>query len=186
MRTQIKTIAIDLDEVVADLMPKFHRHFTERTGRVATPAELEGRKIYALAGGETLREVIYERGFFRDLPFITGAAETLDWLRHHYGIYFVSAAMEFRNSLEDKYDWLHEHLPWVHWRQIVFCGDKSIIGTDYMIDDHAFNLETFRGTPLLFDALHNRGEARFRRMKTWAEVREFFEGELSKDQSRTA
>ncbi len=182
----MKSIAIDMDEVIVDLMPKFHQAFEARTGRKVDLALLEGNKIYSLEGGEGLREAIYERGWFRDLPFIDGADATLAWLREHYEIYFVSAAMEFRNSLEDKYDWLHERLPWVHWRQIVFCGDKSIIGTDYMIDDHAHNLETFRGTPLLFDALHNRRETRFRRVTTWGEVREFFEAELSKDQSHVA
>lgn len=172
-----------MDEVIADLMPKFYQLFEAQTGRKADPILLEGKKIYALEGGEGLREAIYERGWFRDLPFIDGAAETLDWLRQHYSIYFVSAAMEFRNSLEDKYDWLHERLPWVSWRQIVFCGDKSLIHTDYLIDDHAFNLETFRGTPLLFDALHNRGETRFTRLDSWAHVREYFEGELRNQQA---
>ncbi len=172
------SIAIDMDEVIVDLMPKFYKHYETLTGRSVNVSDLEGRKIYQLEGGEGIRETLWERGFFRDLPFIEGAAETLDWLRQHYDLYFVTAAMEFRNSFEDKYDWLHEQLPWVHWRQIVFCGDKSIIATDYMIDDHAHNLETFRGTPLLFDALHNRAETRFRRLRNWAEVQAYFTTQL--------
>ena len=168
-----------MDEVVVDLKPKFHELYTALTGRVATAADLHGKKFNQLPGGETLRERLYERGFFRDLPFMEGAAEVLEWLRQHYELYFVTAAMEFRESLEDKYDWLHEQLPWVRWRQIVFCGDKSIIGTDYMLDDHPHNLETFRGVPLLFDAFHNQAEQRFERLQSWAEVRAYFEQRLA-------
>lgn len=173
----MKTIAIDMDEVIADLMPKYLDAFEARTGRRLAEADLVGKKIYSLAGGEDIRGLLHERGFFRDLPPIPGALEGLEVLRKRYRLYFVTAAMEFKHSFEDKYDWLHEHCPWVSWRHIVFCGDKSIIGTDYLLDDHAHNLETFTGTPLLFDAWHNRGEERFRRLRDWGEVVEFFESE---------
>ena len=174
-----KTIAVDLDEVVADLLPKYHAIYEAHAGRRATDAELTGTKYYRLPGAPPMREALRERGFFRDLPVMPGAQEGLAFLRQHYRIYFVTAAMEFPMSFEDKYAWLHEHFPWVHWRHIVFCGDKSVIRADYLLDDHAFNLETFAGTPLLFDALHNRGESRFRRLRGWGEVTEYFAGELT-------
>ena len=173
-----KSIAVDMDEVVADVMPKFYDMYAERFGRRPALEELEGVKMHQLEGASWIRDALWSRGFFRDLPMIEGAAEGLEFLRKHYEIYFVTAAMEFRNSFEDKYDWLHEHLPWVHWRNIVFCGDKSIIATDYMIDDHAFNLRTFRGKGLLFDALHNRRETEFLRVRDWNEVIEYFKAEL--------
>ncbi len=169
------SIAVDMDEVVADVMPKFHALYEQRFGVRAAEADLIGRKIYHLAGAEDVREVLYDRGFFRDLPVIAGAREGLEFLRQHYSIYFVTAAMEFRNSFEDKFDWLHEHFPWVHWKNIVFCGDKSIICTNYLLDDHPHNLETFTGTGLLFDALHNRHETRFPRMNSWDDVTAYFE-----------
>jgi 5'(3')-deoxyribonucleotidase len=85
--------------------------------------------------------------------------------------------MEFRHSLEDKYDWLLQHFPFIHWKNYVFCGDKSIIGADYMIDDHVFNLQTFRGKGLLFTASHNIHETDFTRVNDWQEVRAFFQAE---------
>ena len=172
-----KTIAVDMDEVVADVIAKFQDLFEASFGRRLTDDELDGRKVYDLPEASRIREALFAPGFFRDLPLIPGAAEGLEALRAHYRIYFVTAAMEFPASFGDKYAWLHEHFPWVHWRQIVFCGDKSIIRADYLLDDHARNLETFAGTPLLFDALHNRREERFRRLRGWGEVTEFFAGE---------
>ena len=181
----MKSIAVDMDEVVADLLPKYHTLYEAHTGRRAADAELAGTKYYHLPDAPPMRDALHERGFFRDLPVMAGAREGLEFLRQHYRLYFVTAAMEFATSFEDKYHWLHEHFPWVHWRHIVFCGDKSLIGTDYMLDDHGFNLESFRGTPLLFDALHNRGESRFRRLRGWGEVTEFFRAELARGQNAT-
>ncbi|MFK8056505.1 MAG: 5'(3')-deoxyribonucleotidase [Saprospiraceae bacterium] len=177
----MKTIAIDMDEVIADIIRKFQDLFEAAHGRRLTDAELDGKKVYQIPEAMEIRKELFKKGFFRDLELIPGALEGVEFLRKHYKIYFVTAAMEFRNSFEDKYDWLFEHLPWVDWKHIVFCGDKSIIATDYLLDDHAKNLSTFSGTPLLFDALHNRAETRFRRLTGWNEVIQFFQAELESE-----
>ncbi|HMQ89055.1 MAG TPA: 5'(3')-deoxyribonucleotidase, partial [Flavilitoribacter sp.] len=70
--------------------------------------------------------------------------------------------------------WLADHFPFIHWKNIVFCGDKSIIKADYMIDDHVKNLLNFDGKGLLFTASHNAEETRFTRVNNWREVEGFF------------
>ena len=104
--------------------------------------------------------------------------EVVKWLHQHYDIYIVTSAMEFKNSLIDKYNWLEKNFPFIHWKKIVMCGDKSIIKADYMIDDHVRNLENFEGKGLLFTSTHNIHETRFPRANNWKEVRAFFEEEL--------
>ncbi len=169
-----KRIAIDMDEVMADVQPKFLDIFEREFGRRVTPQDYHGQKIYDLEGAARIREFLHEKGFFRDLPVMEGSQEVVRELMEHYDIYIVTAAMEFRASFEDKYDWLQDHFPWIHWRNVVFCGDKSIIHTDYLIDDHVRNLETFSGTGLLFTASHNIAETRFARVNNWEEVRAYF------------
>jgi len=39
-----------------------------------------------------------------------------------------------------------------------------------MIDDHAFNLETFDGEGILYSAPHNACETRFTRVNNWSEI----------------
>ena len=169
-----RRIAIDMDEVLAQVMPKFLRIYEERYGRQPAREEYWGKKIYQLEHAENLRETLFEKGFFADLTVMPDAREVVAELMEFYDIYIVTAAMEFRSSFEDKYDWLHEHFPFIHWRNVVFCGDKSIIDADYMIDDHTHNLETFRGKGLLFTASHNIDETRFTRVDSWQDVRAFF------------
>jgi len=153
----VPRIAVDMDEVLADVRPKFLDLFEAAYGRRLSEAEYWGKKIYQVEG---CREALLE-------------------LHRHYELFIVTAAMEFRASLEDKYDWLQTHLPFIPWSHYVFCGDKSIIAADYMIDDHPHNLKSFRGKGLLFTASHNVKETGFTRVDNWQEVLAFFERERS-------
>ncbi|MGF6926883.1 5'(3')-deoxyribonucleotidase [Chitinophaga sp. W2I13] len=83
--------------------------------------------------------------------------------------------MEFPLSLAEKHAWLSEHFPFISWKNIVFCGSKTIVEADYMIDDHDKNLSAFKGTPLLFTAPHNLPLTDYKRVNNWEEVAEYFE-----------
>jgi 5'(3')-deoxyribonucleotidase len=174
-----KVIALDMDEVIADVVPKFLEHYERDFGVRPDREHWWGKKIYQLPNAAHIRGYLQEKGFFADLPVMEGSQEVVKWLTDHYDVFAVTAATEFRNSLEDKYDWLERHFPFIGWRKLVLCGDKTIIRADYMIDDHVFNLERFHGTGLLFTASHNLAENRFVRVNNWAEVGTFFEKELA-------
>jgi len=172
-----KSIALDMDEVIANVTPKFLDIYEKHYGKRLSKADYWGKKIYQIEGAMNIRETLHEKGFFRDLPIMEGSQEGVRKLMEDYEVYITTAAQEFKYSLEDKYDWLQEHFPFIHWKQFVFCGDKSILGMDYMIDDHVHNLQTFRGKGLLFSASHNIHETEFTRVNNWAEVLAFFANE---------
>ena len=172
-------IAIDMDEVMANVEPKFLDLYEQEFGRRLNRSDYWGKKIYGLREEEKyLRDALFEKGFFRDLEVMPGSQAVIRELMKDYEIFITTAAMEFRSSFEDKYDWLREHFPFIHWKNIVFCGDKSIVQADYMIDDHAFNLEKFEGKPLLYTSSHNVHETRFRRVNNWEEVMAYFRAEI--------
>lgn len=181
-----KVIAMDMDEVIADVVPKFLDHYERDFGVRPDRENWWGKKIYQLPNAAHIRGYLHEKGFFADLPVMEGSQEVVKWLSEHYEVFAVTAATEFRNSLEDKYDWLERHFPFIGWRKLVLCGDKTIIKADYMIDDHVFNLERFQGKGLLFTASHNLNEHRFVRVNNWAEVRAFFEMEIKSNGQLTA
>ena len=101
---------------------------------------------------------------------MTGAVEAVKALMADFEVYIVSAAMEFPQSLPEKLEWLKTHFSFISWRNIVFCGDKSIIGTDYMIDDHIRNLDNFNGKCIMFHAFHNINYHHHTRVNNWEEV----------------
>ena len=95
-------------------------------------------------------------GFFANLKMDEGSRDALEILSQYSPIYIVSAATEYPNSLGKKFEWLAANFPFTDWRQIVLCGDKSIIRARYMIDDNIYHLRRFEGEKILFDSPHNR------------------------------
>lgn len=177
---QKKRIAIDMDEVVADALWKFEQLIERDYGKIFDRKAFSGGKIYDMfpdGQRDKVRGYLFDKGFFIDLPVMENSQEVIRELSENFEIFFTTAAMEFRHSLEDKYDWLLQNFPFVPWKNFVFCGDKSIIRADYMIDDHVHNLETFQGKGLLYTASHNINERRFTRVNNWLEIRAFFREE---------
>src|SRR5258707_6172220 len=95
-------------------------------------------------------------------------------LAARHDVFIVSAAMDVPCSFDAKYRWLQRHFPFIPPSHIVFCGDKSIVDADYLVDDRARHLERFKGRTLLFSAPHNLDETRFRRVASWTELRQVF------------
>ncbi|NGP45065.1 hypothetical protein G4V62_08875 [Bacillaceae bacterium SIJ1] len=82
--------------------------------------------------------------------------------------------MEVPASFDAKYQWLKEHFPFLPEENFVFCGDKSIIHADYLIDDNPKQLRAFSGTGLLYAAPHNDHINDFTRVANWQEVEKYF------------
>ena len=167
-------LAIDMDEVLADTHQKFLTLYHRDHGIAMDIHQAPGRELH-----ENLPEhlkghwkiYINEKGFFRDIPPMADAIETVKILQSHYQVYVVSAAMEFRNSLEDKFDWLGEYFPFIPWTNILFTGDK-IISADILIDDRIKNLAHFDGRKLLYTSPHNALMTGYERVNNWREVAE--------------
>ena len=168
-----KTICIDQDDVLADTHAKMIGLYLQSDAPRYELAELQEKSFQELFHEEERNAVyrqIHEPGFFADIPVMPGAQDAVVRLQERYDIFVATAAMEFPNSFRDKYDWLAEHFPTIPWKNYIFLGDKSILGADYLIDDMPYNLHTFLGKGLLFDALHNRDETAYTRVRNWTEV----------------
>jgi 5'-nucleotidase len=168
-----KRIAVDMDEVMADSIARFQEWYGRDFQLELTLESLHGKKPYEVVAPEhqvALRAYPNAEGFFRDLPVIKDSQRVLQALSERYEVFIATAAMEFPNSFVDKYQWLQRHFPFIEWRNYVFCGAKSILNADYLIDDSAYNFDGFRGEGLLFDAPHNAHETRYRRVSGWQEV----------------
>lgn len=178
MSTKRKTIAIDMDGVIADTEAHFITWYEKEYGIRLEREAFHGKpESDALPNGAATK-FVYAKNFFRTLPVMDGAKEAVQELMKSFDIYIVSAAMEFPQSLSEKYEWLQEHFPFIHWSNIIFCGDKSIIGTDYMIDDHVRNLDCCKGKTFLFTAGHNAFIDRHTRVNNWNEILELLNIEL--------
>lgn len=172
----MKTIAIDMDEVMADFSTKHLSQFNTKYQDTLTIEDLQGTRLRQLRPhmAAEITAIIDEDNFFRDLNVMEGSQEVIRELSNNYKIYITTAAMEHPSSFQAKYEWLCEHFSFISPMNYVFCGDKSIINADYLIDDNSRNFKEFRGQGLLFTAPHNRDETGYTRVNNWFEVLEYF------------
>ncbi|MXQ54833.1 5' nucleotidase, NT5C type [Shimazuella alba] len=172
----MQRIAIDMDEVMADFVPKhlalFNRDFNENI----TIEDLKGKKLreYRPHLKMEIRNYITEPTFFRDLAVIKDSQEVIKDLSKQYEVFITTAAMEYPTSFTAKYEWLKEHFGFLDDMNFVFCGDKSIIKADYLIDDHTRHFARFSGQGILFTAPHNVNETGYVRVNNWQEVKNYF------------
>lgn len=171
----MKRIAIDMDDVLADATQRIIELYNKNLGTNFNKTDFDTFDWHELIVPEEylskVRNILFEPGFFASLAVIPDSVEVVKKLQKKYEVFIVSAAMEFPNSLLEKSQWLDKHFPFIHWKNRVMCGDKSIIAADIIIDDHTKNLENFKGElPLLYDAPHNRKITDYQRVTNWKEI----------------
>ena len=57
----------------------------------------------------------------------------------------------------------------------IFCGDKSVLKGDILIDDHDFNLSVFNGRAIMFTAAHNANDNKYERLNNWLDAEKLFD-----------
>ncbi len=200
-----KVIAVDMDEVIADALgehlSRYNRDFANDHSAAITLDDLRGRRLWQVIPAHlhsTLDNYLREDDFFRNLGVMPHSQRVLERLQSRYEIFIASAAMEVPTSFVAKYDWLAEHFPFIPTSHIVFCGDKSILRADYLIDDNPRQLKLFQtsqndATPasptgrtetsrdggtfregILFSSPANAHITGYRRVDDWLAVEEMF------------
>ncbi len=175
----MKRIAIDMDEVVADTMARYLELYNADFGLNLTREHFHGRRVFEVIDATHVpkaRTYFEQESFFAEIPVMPGSQDVIRELSERYEIFITTAAMDVPCSFSAKYEWLQRHFPFVPARHIVFCGDKSIIAADYLIDDDPRHFRQFRGEGILYTAPHNVQETAFRRVENWDEVRALFLG----------
>ena len=173
----MKRIAIDMDEVMADTMAHFLAKYNSNFGVGLKTEHFQGRHVFEVieeAHRPEAREYFQQEAFFANIPVMPDSPEVIQALTERFEVFITTAAMDVPNSFTAKFEWLQRHFPFIPTSNIVFCGDKSIVLADYLIDDNLRQLTNFRGEGILFTAPHNVNETRFRRVNNWQDVRTLF------------
>jgi len=170
-------ICVDMDEVMADTLAEHLRRYNQTFDEDVTLGDLAGKGLWEftpLNRQQQLRAFLDAEDFFEDLALLPGAQDVLQQLSTRFEIFIATQAMAVPNSLGPKYRWLQRHFSFIPPSHYVFCGDKSILRADYLIDDQPKNILHFEGQGLLYSAPHNLGATGFLRVNNWEEVSQYF------------
>ena len=174
---KLARICVDMDEVMADTLAEHLRRYNQAFEEEVTLEDLSGKGLWEVTPHDRqlqLRAFLDAEDFFEDLPLMPGAQKVLKQLSSRFEIFIATQAMAVPNSLGPKYRWLQRHFSFIPPTHYVFCGDKSILRADYLIDDMPKNLMRFEGQGLLYTAPQNHGATGFVRVNNWQEISEFF------------
>jgi 5'(3')-deoxyribonucleotidase len=166
-----------MDEVMADTLAEHLRRYNQTFDEDVTPGDLAGKGLWEVAPldrQQQLRAFLDAEDFFEDLALMPGAQKVLQQLSARFEIFIATQAMAVPSSLGPKYRWLQRHFPFIPPNNYVFCGSKSILRADYLIDDQPRNLLRFEGLGLLYSAPHNLTATGFLRVNNWQEVAGYF------------
>jgi len=166
----MKTLLVDMDGVLADVYAQLLKIEYEEKGIKHKIESLYGKmESEAFENGY---DYVHRPGFFQTAPLIPGCVEGLQYLNDKYNLLIVSSATEFPNSPTEKLKWMHQHFPFINWKQIVLCGRKDVIKGDIMLDDHPKNLNYFEGRKIIFTQPHNIyiENPSYERANNWEEV----------------
>jgi len=159
-----------MDGVLADVYPRFFELYEQETGQIKIMDDVIGLKE-----GEAFPELyrwVETPGFFRTIPVMADSQRVLKLLNKTYEILVISMATEFPVGLTDKQLWINDNFPFISWKQVVFCGNKSLIPADLMIDDHFKNLDHFKGETIIFMQPHNvyNTDHQHKTVSSWSEI----------------
>ena len=173
----MKRICVDMDEVMADTLAEHLRRYNQEFDEAVTVEDLAGKGLWEIAPldrQQRLRAFLDAEDFFEDLALMPGAQEVLKDLCTRFEVFVATQAMTVPNSMGSKYRWLQRYFSFIPPTHYVFCGNKSILRADYLIDDLPRNLQRFEGTGVLYTAPHNLMATGYARVNDWQDVAEYF------------
>jgi 5'(3')-deoxyribonucleotidase len=171
------TICVDMDEVIADALGEHLLRYNRDFATNLTTKDLHGKWIWDFVPEErlhVLEEYMRSEDFFAVLGVMPESQRVLQKMQNQYDVFIATAAMEVPTSFNAKFKWLQQHFPFIPHSHIVFCGDKSILRGDFLIDDNPRQLSLFRGEGILFSSPANALVTGYRRVNDWLDVEKMF------------
>lgn len=175
----MKRICVDMDEVMADALAEHLLRYNRDHNENLTLADLQGKWLWDVVSTDrhdTLEGYLRSEDFFESLAVMPESQRVMRRLTMNYDVFIATAAMEVPSSFHQKFRWLAKHFPFIPSTNIVYCGDKSILNADYLIDDNPRQLRRFKGTGILFTSPHNVGVKGYKRVNDWLDVEKLFLG----------
>ena len=166
-----------MDEVMADALAEHLVRYNRDYNAGLTLDDLQGKALWDVIASEhhsVVEGYLRSEDFFENLAVMPESQRVMRLLQQRYDVFIATAAMEVPASFHQKYRWLEKHFPYISPSHIVYCGDKSILNADYLIDDNPRQLQRFRGEGILFTSPHNIAVKGFRRVNDWLDVEKLF------------
>jgi len=162
-------ILLDQDGVLADFEDGFRSIWQIRMGHefpALLPAARRSFYVdddYPAHHVPMLEQIMTEQGFYRNLPLMPGAVEAIRILQSlgHEVVICTSPHSQNRFCIQEKLEWVEEHLGIEFVRKVIIAKDKTLVHGDVLIDDRPQITGICQPTwrHILYDQPYNRSSA---------------------------
>jgi len=157
MIKQNRTIRIDLDDVMSDMLGLWLLFYNDKYEDTVKPSDIKGWEISEYLPKCTATqamEIIDLANFFRNVPPKPRAKLVIKRLRERGDRVVCCSAYTNARQLADKEYWLKTFMG-IERANTIFTTAKELVIADIAIDDNINNLIGFKGVRVLFTAPHN-------------------------------
>jgi 5'(3')-deoxyribonucleotidase len=177
-------IGIDLDDVLNSLVDywlvKYNKKYKDNL-------KIQDIKSWNIASytkpecDEKIFDLLKPKHTFRKLDIQPNAYEVTKWLSERFELHIITAYHP--EMCLDKTIWVQNNLPHIDVKNIIFCNNKGLVKTDFLIDDRIKNLDDFKGESICYAKpwneeilLRNDLDLKwYPRLNSWLEIKEYFE-----------
>jgi 5'-nucleotidase len=141
---RVKTLLIDMDSVIVDLMSEWCRRYNADYNDCLTPDQIltwDWPKYVKPECGHRIYHYLDEPGIFSNLQPLPGAIEVLERLHRHFEVLIVTSSR--RSAFAQKEEWVEKHLPFIGTENLIFAHKKHKVCGDLLFDDAPHNLIAF-------------------------------------------
>lgn len=179
----MKRILVDVDSVVADLMPEWLQLYNEAYDDSLAQDQILGWEIDKFVKpecGKDIYKFLHLSDLYDKVKPIDGALSSIHWLSHHgYDVRYATSGVQ-----EAKIRWLGRNgfLMGEHWMfspDVIVASDKSVIKGDILVDDNVKNCDNFSGKSILFAQPWNSNfVGEYFRAENWPDVIQYLVTEI--------
>ncbi len=153
----MKTLLIDMDSVICDLMSEWHRRYNHDYDDNLSVEKLEcwrSEDYVKNECGDKIYEYLDQPGLFLQLKPLPHAIEVLERLSSMYDVMIVTSSRTY--AYTEKEQWVEKHLPFIGKRNLIFSHRKEMIRGDLLFDDAPHNLIAFKNSGRMAIAMNYR------------------------------
>lgn len=140
----LKTLLIDMDSVIVDLMTEWHERYNRAYGDDLSVERIhcwQTENYVKPECGKKIYDILDEPGLFRHLKPLPDALDVLERLNAEYDLLIVTSSRT--HAYTEKEQWVAEHLPFLPKENLIFAHRKDMIRGDLLFDDAPHNLRAF-------------------------------------------
>jgi len=141
------TIAFDMDSTLCNIIDPWLEDYNEEYKDNLKPEDILEFNIKKFVKKEARLNIfkyLTVKGFYKRVKPIPDWVEEAKWYYEAgHTIVICTAAMNNTVMMQDKLEWLEEHMPFVPERNIMFVSNKGLLRADWLYDDKLENITDF-------------------------------------------